>query len=182
MKEYLSETVTINQKWKQKVHLLKILPDQEMGNLLRLELLGQGWEEEKGHLQQSNGDWNLQFDPITRMLSISYDREEIIEASFDDEVDIYEHTDNREKARREAHDQIRSSLDQRLSGDKKKKEEELEREFEKVRESLLEKLETEMESAVENTHKHALRKKAASLGEVESIEDIDGELVIRVKV
>ncbi|MBT3783367.1 hypothetical protein HOF92_00240 [bacterium] len=182
VKESVSETISLNREWKRKVNLLKILPESEMGDLLCAELAELGWKGSEHKSSKEEGHWRLELDPITLLLSIIYDREEEVEASFDEEVEVYEVTDLEDKARQNAQDQAKENLDRRMNTARNRKETELLKELNQSRDEILNTLENELQAAVEQTHMNALKLKAAALGEIEAIEENSGEIVIRVKV
>lgn len=178
VKNSLRENISLKRKFRKKISLLKILPMEDMGELMRQELVAVGWQEDQSEIEHVNGDWSLRFDPITQMLSISYETQELFEADFDGEVDVYSENDSK----RMAQNQATSIAKGRLESEKNQRLEEMNNEFLKRKEEFLIELEGDLNLKIDQVLNKALRKKAASLGEVQSIEDTNGELVIRIKV
>lgn len=151
---------------------------EDMGELMCQELMKEGWIKDGDEAKQERGEWSLSFDPLTQMLSIVYTAEELFEAEYEEDILVYDSNDSKASARKTAMHIVgakgASMMNERLK--------DMDQEFLVKKEDFLIDLENALNPAIEQVMKEALKRKAASLGEVQSLEDTNGELIIRVKV
>ena len=169
----------------QKIELLTLLPADRMGGLLAIELEKDGWSRlQDGKVSSSGDQFDLEFDPITQQLKISYQDEQDIEVEYDDELSVYDHSDDYARASETAESTADKVLQKELNSKMKLSEVELLKKLDNSEDDFLSEIDEMLKSKIEKTHIEALKEKARGLGEVQSIhEDSEaGEVVIRVKV
>lgn len=185
VKKTCRETVKVGREWLQKIELLTLLPADRMGGLLAIELEKDGWKRQQdGKVSSSGEQFDLEFDPITQQLRISYQDEQDIEVEYDDELSVYDHSDDYARASETAESTADKVLQKELNSKMKLSELELLKKLDNSENDLLSEIDEMLKSKIEKTHIEALKEKARGLGEVQSIhEDSEaGEVVIRVKV
>lgn len=186
LKEKMAQTVNVGKEWRKRVQLLSLLPESQMGEILAEELLKNGWskEEDSNKLKQSKDGFDLEFDPVTRQLGIRYEEEEEVQVSANETQRVYDYYDREDVARERAEEALKSRLKGELKEAAETKEEEMLQDLERREAEILKLVDEAMSESIEKTHKEALKRKAGSLGEIESIEENDelGEVTIRVRL
>ena len=184
VKQTVKDTVKIGKEWRQKVEMLSLLPQVEMGELLGKFLEEEGWESEDGLMKSQRDKWKLEYDPLSSQMKITYDDEEEVSMTFDEEVDSYDYLDNEENAARSAKVRVEENLKDRVKLEADKRSKEMEGELEEVQKGFFEELELELRDLTEKVQVEALKRKARSIGQVESIteDQASGEVKIRVKL
>ncbi len=164
------------------LELLEILPAEQMAALLKEALRERGFEEEDGTMVRRDGDLTIRVDPATAAVTIHVEGEEAIELKGTKETKVFadlgkEHAEAVADGLRQA---IRKELEQRAE----EKSESLQRKVSAELEAQLGDISRELDQVVNEVTRAALKRKAASLGEIkEMAEDPQsGSLTIRVEV
>ena len=185
VKQTIRDTVNVGREWRQKIDLLQLLPADRMGGLLALELEKDGWEKaQDGKVTKKHDQFDLEFDPVTRQLKIVYEQEQDIELDIDREIDVYDYLDDESRANQEGHRKVIREADAELKEESQLLEKEMLKELESTQDEMLQEIDQVMQDKVEKAQIEALKEKARSLGDIQSIsENIEaGEVTIRVKV
>jgi hypothetical protein len=183
-KETIRNTVKVNEEWKSLVETLPILPQVEMAKLLSQELSKENdWSKTENIHKKEDGNWSIEYDEDSMLLSIQYDdektfeREEMIEVQgynpgYDDEPLI-------QKAVEIAKEKFKNE-----SVEVKEYEQTAKTKLKNEIEPKLNEIEELFQDLVEVVQVEALKTKARNIGEIESIsEDKEsGEIKIIVKI
>lgn len=163
--ETASRTVTASDHLKISVSLLGILPEEEMVELLREELSQDGWSREKdGAMERRKGGVRARLEPEGKEISITAEEQERVSAR----------SSSRDAAERTADklaEQAEASLKERVTRTLTQAEPDIR---------------ARLGEAVQRVYVRALKKKAASLGQIESMKeenhpDGEFEMVIKIK-
>jgi hypothetical protein len=164
------------------LEILEILPPESMGELLEDALRKRGFAEEDGAMVRRDGDITVRIDPTSAELTIRVEGAESVELQGTKETNVWldlgeEHKENVREGLRQA---IRKELQQRADT----KAEDLQREVSAELEAKLGDLSAKLDQVVNEVTREALKKKAASLGQIkEMAEDPEaGSLTITVEV
>lgn len=164
------------------LEMLEILPPEQMAALLKEALRERGFAEEKGEMVRRDGDVRIRVDPPTAAVTIEVEGCEEVELKGTKETSVFvdqgkEHEHAVAEGLRQA---IRKELDQRAA----EKTENLQRKVSAELEAQLGDISRELDQVVNEVTRSALKRKAASLGEIkEMAEDPEsGSLTIKVEV
>jgi hypothetical protein len=164
------------------LEMLEILPPEQMAALLKEALRERGFEEEEGEMVRRDGDVTIRVNPSTAAVTIEVKGCEEVELKGTKETSVFvdqgkEHEQAVAEGLRQA---IRKELDQRAE----EKTENLQRKVSAELEAQLGDISRELDQVVNEVTRSALKKKAASLGEIkEMAEDPEsGSLTIKVEV
>lgn len=186
LKDKMAQTIKVGKEWRKRVELLSLLPEKQMGEILAEELVKDGWikDGKSNKLSQSKDGFELEFDPVTRQLGIRYEEEEEVEVSAQVSANVYDYYDREDYATERAKENLKSHLKDKLELASESREDEMLQDLEKRESEILKLVDDAMSQTIEKTHKEALKRKAGSLGEIESIEENDdlGEVTIRVRL
>lgn len=185
IKKTYRETARIGREWRQKIDMLLLLPADQMGNLLAIELEKDGWKKQSdGKLSSSRDQFELEFDPVTQQLKIVYEQEKAVELKVDRELNVYDVSDDSQRAWQKGESLIHDEANQELSKLVTDKSKELLSDLNASEDDLLNEIDEIFRSKVEKAHIEALKQKAKSLGEIQSVSENSeaGEVVIRVRV
>tara|TARA_Y100000589_G_scaffold77713_1_gene71468 strand:- start:1278 stop:1859 length:582 start_codon:yes stop_codon:yes gene_type:complete len=185
VKQTLRDTVSVGREWRQKIDLLQLLPADRMGGLLALELEKDGWQRaQDGKVSKEHDQFDLEFDPVTRQLKIVYEQEKEVEMDVDREVNVYDYADDESRANREGHRKVIQEADGELQEEVQLLEKEMLTELESTQDQMLEEIDKMIQEKVEKAQIEALKEKAKSLGDIQSVSENTeaGEITIRVKV
>jgi ethanolamine utilization cobalamin adenosyltransferase len=161
------------------LELLDVLPREQMAELLARELAGAGFEEREGQWVRVDDEGvEVRVDPQQGTVTVSAASREQVEVSKTREVRAYAENDvvTRERARADIQAELESEVGEREKALQAKVTEKLEGKLGDLRQ--------ELDRISNRVTAEALKRKAASLGEVQEIsEDPEtGSLTIRVKI
>lgn len=161
------------------LELLDVLPREQMAELLARELAGAGFEEREGQWVRVDDEGvEVRVDPQQGTVTVSAASREQVEVSKTREVRAYAENDvvTRERARADIQAELESEVGEREKALQAKVTEKLEGKLGDLRQ--------ELDRISNRVTGEALKRKAASLGEVQEIsEDPEtGSLTIRVKI
>jgi hypothetical protein len=163
------------------LELIEVLPCDQMSQLLAAELKKQGFEEKDGQLVRKDKDVNIQVNPDTGEVTVSSEASQKVDLSATREGRSYDQAGPnakrvREDLKKEAQKDIDRQADAKTSDLQTKVTDRLERHLGDVRE--------ELDQVVNRVTAEALKRKAASLGQIKEItEDAQsGSLTIVVEV
>ena len=185
VKQTLRDTVSVGREWRQKIDLLQLLPADRMGGLLAFELEKDGWHKaQNGKVTKKHDDFDLEFDPVTRQLKIVYEQEQNVELDIDREVNVYDHFDDESRANQQGHQKVIQEAGGELQEEAKLLQKEMLEELESTQDDVLREIDQMIQDKVEKAQIEALKEKARSLGDVQSISENTeaGEVTIRIKV
>ena len=164
------------------LELLEILPPEQMAALLKEALRERGFEEENGKMVRRDGDLTIRVDPATAAVTIQVAGCEEIELKGTKETNVFvdegkAHEDVVAEGLRQA---IRKELEQRAE----EKTENLQRKVSAELEAQLGDISRELDQVVNEVTRSALKRKAASLGEIKEMSEDpqSGSLTIKVEV
>jgi len=97
---------------------------------------------------------------------------------------VYDHLDDESRANRAGHQKVIQEADGELKQEAKLVEKEMLKELESTQDKVLQEIDHMMQDKVEKAQIEALKEKARSLGDIQSISENTeaGEVTIRVKV
>jgi hypothetical protein len=181
VKESLTRDIAASDEVCSDLEILEILPADQMADLLRGELKGRGFEEAGGKLVRSENGVTVSVDPKTGEVSVK--------AEIADNVDLTAERDDwgyddvgpgAEAIRRRAQEQLKQDLERRAG----QQQAELQNEATERLEGAMDEVRKELSQAVNRITAAALKRKAASLGQIkEMTEDPEsGSLTITVEV
>lgn len=159
---------------KHRLELLPILSPERMRAEVSEELKNHGFERDLDHsMKRQDEEVDLIWDESSGLFEIRITHRERIRAEVDGEIEA-ETPD--EKTATEHH------LERQLSIQEQAIDQKLEQDFAALLDRLDQDLEPLLLEVQQAAHKKALIEKAGRLGEIETVEDQNGEVVIRVKV
>ncbi|MEK6236601.1 MAG: hypothetical protein N2C14_17980 [Planctomycetales bacterium] len=181
----VSETLTRILRAKDHVstqlEILEILPQDQMAELLEKELVERGFERDGERLVREHDGVSVVVEPKTGTVTTQAETSEEVDVKGNRETRVYdENTSRRKEIQEDLRDQLRRDLDKKADG----KEQELQRAAtERLEDELLD-LRGELDQAVNRVTAEALKRKAASIGQIkEMTEDPEsGSLTIVVEV
>ena len=182
VKESLRRDLSASDEICSDLELLEILPPEQMGELLKGELKQRGFEEEDGKLvrREENGIV-VRIDPKTGEVSISAETQETFEQEANREGYGYDDVGpGEEQIRKRLAEEAKQDLERRAEQQQSR----LQKEATEKLEAELADLQKELSQAVNRVTAEALKRKAASLGQIrEMTEDPEsGSLTITVEV
>ena len=148
------------------LELIEVLPCDQMSQLLAAELKKQGFEEKDGQLVRKDKDVNIQVNPDTGEVTVSSEASQKVDLSATREGRSYDQAGPnakrvREDLKKEAQKDIDRQADAKTSDLQTKVTDRLERHLGDVRE--------ELDQVVNRVTAEALKRKAASLGQIKEI-------------
>ncbi|MCO4781114.1 MAG: hypothetical protein KC646_02225 [Candidatus Cloacimonetes bacterium] len=183
-KETIRNTVKVNEEWKSLIETLPILPQVEMAKLLSEELAKENdWSKSGNVHQKQDGNWTIEYDEESMLLSIEYDDEKTFEREETIEISGYNPGYSDEPLITSAIERAKEKFIQE-STEAKDYEKAAKNKLEQEIEPKLDEIEGLFQDLVEVVQIEALKKKARNIGEIESIaEDKEnGEVKIIVKI
>jgi FtsH ternary system domain X5 len=183
VKESLSRDLSASDEICSDLEILEILPPEQMSELLRQELKNRGFEDAGDGKVQRKGDngVTVTVDPKTGEVSVKSETAENVELEVEREDWAYDDLGpNSSSTRQRLQDQAKKDLERKAEQQQSKLQsqatERLEGEMDDTR--------TELGQAVNAVTREALKRKAASLGQIkEMTEDPQaGSLTIKVEV
>jgi len=163
------------------LEVLQILPPEQMADLLKEELEKRGFEEKDGSLTRTANGVTVRVDPASGEVSVKAELEDKVDLKAERDDWSYDDVGPGEDAiRRRLQEQIRQDLERRAGA----QQSQLQNEATEKLEAQLNEVRKELSQAVNRVTAEALKKKAASLGQIkEMTEDVEsGSLTITVEV
>lgn len=183
----LCETVCVEKEWRSKVRVLPILEKSEVGKLLAEELMASGWYQTADGCRKKTDNWDAEFDALTLDLNMKFreDQQVTVERG---ETEVVVDSDwagrTKEEHQRAGEEVLQGILRADISREKAKVAKEFEQKLQDSKDDYFAKVGQEIKEGLNKAHAKALKKKAASLGEIQHIEEDEksGELTIRVRI
>lgn len=181
VKESLARDLAASDEVCTSLEILEILPAEQMAELLRGELAGRGFEEQEGELVQTGNGVTVRVDPKTGDVSVKADAADRIDIKAERDDWTYDDVGPGEEAiRRRLQEQLKQDLERRVTQEQCQ----LQNEATEKLEGHLDEVRKELSQAVNRVTAEALKRKAASLGQIkEMTEDPEsGSMTITVEV
>ncbi|PCJ17227.1 MAG: hypothetical protein COB02_14375 [Candidatus Cloacimonadota bacterium] len=185
LKVRVRETIKVNEEWKSLVEVLPILPQVEMAQLLSQELEKENDWSKKGTIHsKKDGNWSMDYDEESMLLSIVFDEEKTFEKEEVRHVNVYNPGyDNDDRYTEIERKKIRTKMSQNhvdMTDYKKETEQKLSDETE----PKLNEIDDLFQTLVEKVQIKALKSKAKNIGEIESIteDQSSGEIKIVINI
>lgn len=181
VKESLQRDLTASDEVCSGLEILEILPPEQMAELLRGELKGRGFQDEGEKLVRSENGVTVTVDPKTGEISVKAETSDNVDLKAERDDWGYEDVGPGEGVlRQRAQEQLKQDLERRASQQQAK----LQTEATEKLEGHLDDVRKELGKAVNRVTAEALKRKAASLGQIkEMTEDPEsGSLTIKVEV
>jgi hypothetical protein len=164
------------------LEILEILPPEQMAELLKGELQGRGFSEEDGVMVRKDASGiTITVDPCSGEVTVKAEKDQTVELSGEREGWGYDDVGPVQSTlRKNLQEQVIQDLERRAEAERERMQsqvtDKLERQMDDVRQ--------ELGKAVNRVTVEALKRKAASLGEIrEMSEDAEtGSLTIKVEV
>jgi hypothetical protein len=181
VKESLRKDLTASDEVCSDLEILEVLPADQMAELLRGELKERGFQEEGDKLIRRDGEVTVTVDPSSGEVSVKSERADSVD--LEAQRDDWGYDDvgpGEEQIRRRAAEQLRQDLERRAGQQQAR----LQTEATEKLEGVLDDVRKELGQAVNRITAEALKRKAASLGQIkEMTEDPEsGSLTITVEV
>lgn len=178
--ESLRRHVEVSDGIQSKLEILEVLPPEQLAEILKRELAGAGFEEgEEGEWVRVDEDGvEVRVDPEAGTVTVAAGAEELVELERERQVSAWAENDAavRERGQKALKAELEDELDERSK--------DLQAEVTKKLEGKLGDLRQELDRISNKVTAEALKRKAASMGEVQEVsEDAEtGSLTIRVKI
>ncbi len=181
VKENLTRDLTASDEVCSDLEILEILPREQMAELLRGELQGRGFEDEDGKLVRHDDAITVTVDPNTGEISVK--AEAVDSVTLEAQRDDWGYDDvgpGEDTIRRRVQEQLKQDLERRAGQQQSR----LQTEATEKLEGHLDEVRKELSQAVNRVTAEALKRKAASIGQIkEMTEDPEsGSLTIKVEV
>lgn len=178
LSESLRRHVKVDDGIQSSLELLDVLPREQMAELLKRELEAAGFEEREGILVRVEDGIEVRVDPEEGTVTVSASTEQDVEVEVTRDIRTYAENDNRTR------EQARATIRAELEGQVDEKQKQLQAEVTEKLEGKLGDLRTELDRITNRVTGEALKRKAASLGEIQEISEDpqSGSLTIRVKI
>lgn len=181
VKESLKKDLSASDEVCSDLEILEILPSDQMAELMRGELKGRGFTEQEGKLVRTDEGITVTIDPALGEVSVKAEAADSVELKAQRDDWGYDDVGSSETAiRRRMGEQLKQDLETRAE----KEQTRLQIEATEKLEGRLDDLRKELGQAVNRVTAEALKRKAASLGQIkEMTEDPEsGSLTITVEV
>jgi FtsH ternary system domain X5 len=181
VKESLTKDLAASDEICSDLEILDILPREQMAELLRGELKGRGFKEEGDKLVRNDEGVTVSVDPTCGEVSVKSERADSVELQAQREDWGYDDAGpGQEELRRRASEQLKQDLERRAAQQQAR----LQTEATEKLEGRLGDVRKELSQVVNRITAEALKRKAASLGQIkEMTEDPEsGSLTITVEV
>lgn len=181
VKESLQRDLSASDEVCSGLEILEILPPEQMAELLRGELKGRGFQDEDGKLVRSENSVTVTVDPRNGEISVKSETRDSVDLKAERDDWGYEDVGPGEGVlRQRAQEQLKQDLERRASQQQSK----LQTEATEKLEGHLDDVRKELSKAINRVTAEALKRKAASLGQIKELtEDADsGSLTIKVEV
>lgn len=178
--ETLRRHIEVADGLQSRLEILEVLPREQTAEILKAELAKRGFEEaEDGQWSRTDEDGVVvRVEPIEGTVTVTAGTDEHIHIAREREVTAWAEND---KASR---DRGKAALAAELEGEVEAREKELQAEVTEMLEGKLGDLRRELDQVSNKVTAEALKRKAASMGEIQEVsEDPEsGSLTIRVKL
>jgi hypothetical protein len=180
--ESLTQVIRAGDHVSTRLEVLEILPAETMADLLRAELVEQGFEVREKALVRTRDGITVEVDPATGTVTVRSETEQSVELKTTREGHVYD--DDSVESRRSAEERLREvakgDLDEQAAG----REKALQKEVTDRLERQLADVQRELGGVVNRVTAEALKQKAAQLGEIRELtEDPEtGNLTIVLEV
>jgi len=186
-REAVEETVEVGKKWKKKIRTLPVLPKERMHDIIADQFeQDPDWEKtEDGNLRKEiDENWSMELDPDSMQVEIEYKDEDTISLEKEEEMQVYDHGDNEERAKEKGKTQLKAKLQKEAEQQGAEWQERAKEQAKEQYESEIEqKVSQEIKEKVEKGNVEALKEKARSLGQVESESDQgNGEYQVKIRL
>lgn len=163
------------------LELLDILPAEAMRGLLADELKRRGFQEKEGKLSRENGGIRVTVDPATGEVKVT--SEEKTEATIEGEHEGMGF-DDLGPSQRDIEAKLRKELGKDIEERAKRLEADLQKKATEQLEKGLAEVSGELDQVVNAVTREALKRKAATLGQIKEISEdaASGSLTIKVEV
>ena len=179
VKEGLNRVITKKDRVSTKLDLLEILCPEEMADMLEKELKGRGFECNGESLSREQDGVVVSVDVDTGVVTVTAKNEKEINLEQVQEG----MADEDFEQQNEAEEKLRKQVKEGLEAKAKAEEEELQKEVTNRLEAGLAGVKTELNQAVNRVTAEALKKKAASLGNIKQLsEEPGGNMTIVLEV
>jgi hypothetical protein len=166
VRESLKRVVRGRDNVSTQLEVLEVLPREQMGALLREELLGRGFKEKGELLVRNEKGVTVTVDPQTGKVTVQSDVSEAVEVDGERETRSYTDTGpGANKVRELLREEVRKDLEQRIE----KEEGRLQSKATDQLEARLGDLRKELDQAVNRVTAEALKQKAATMGQIKEI-------------
>jgi hypothetical protein len=182
VQESLKKDLSASDEICTELEILEILPPESMGELLKDSLRQRGYAEEDGKMVRRDGDITVSIDPNSAEVTIRIEGAESLELQGTKETSVW--LDLGESHKEQVREGLREAIHKELKERAEAKSEELQRQVSGELEAKLGDLSAELDQIVNEVTREALKKKAASLGQIKELtEDPQaGSLTITVEV
>ena len=181
VKESLSRDLAACDEVCSNLEILEILPSEQMAELLRAELIERGFAEEGEKLARTEKGVSVTVDPKTGEVAVKAEAADTVELKAQRDDWGYDDTGpGEESIRRRLQEQLKQDLERRAT----QQQAQLQNAATEKLEGHLDDVRKELNQAINRVTAKALKKKAASLGQIkEMTEDPQsGSLTITVEV
>lgn len=181
VKESLQRDITASDEVCSDLEILEILPKEQMADLLKGELQGRGFEEQDGKMVRHDEGVTVTVDPQTGEVSVKAEAADSVDLQAQRDDWGYDDVGPGEEAiRRRASEQLKQDLERRAAQQQAR----LQTEATEKLEGKMDEVRKELSQTVNRITAEALKRKAASLGQIkEMTEDPEsGSLTITVEV
>jgi hypothetical protein len=184
--ESLRRHVEVSDGIQSKLEILEVLPPEQLAEILKAELAAAGFEELGEGEEGKAGEWvrvdedgvEVRVNPEEGTVTVAAGAEELVELERERQVSAWAENDAavRERGQKALKAELEDELDERSK--------DLQAEVTKKLEGKLGDLRQELDRISNKVTAEALKRKAASMGEVQEVsEDAEtGSLTIRVKI
>ena len=181
VKESLQRDLSASDEVCSTLEILEVLPPEQMAELLRGELKGRGFKDEGEKLVRRDNGITVTVDPKTGEVSVKAEKSDSVDLKAERDDWGYEDVGPGEGViRQRAQEQLKQDLERRAGQQQAR----LQTEATEKLEGHLDDVRKELGKAVNRVTAEALKRKAASLGQIkEMTEDPEsGSLTIKVEV
>lgn len=181
VRESLQKDLSASDEVCSNLEILEILPQEQMADLLRGELQGRGFEDVGGKLVRTENGVTVTVDPKSGDVGVKAEAADSIELKA--ERDDWGYDDagpGEEMIRRRAQEHLKLDLERRAS----QQQAQLQSEATEKLEGAMEDVRKELGQAINRVTAEALKKKAASIGQIKQMTEdpASGSLTITVEV
>jgi hypothetical protein len=182
VRETLRQVIRAEDHIGTRLELLEILPPEAMGELLRRELIGRGFQPQQGALVRRRDGVTVTIEPEAGTVTVQAEMDQEVEHEAVREGTTYD--DWGRAGRKETEQQLREGIRQEFQQKAEKQTAQLQREVTDRLERHLQELQPELDQVANRVTAEALKQKAAQIGQIkEMTEDPQtGSLTIVLEV
>ncbi len=181
VKESISRDLSASDEICSDLEILEILPGEQMSDLLKGELQGRGYEEKEGKMVKEQNGVEIAVDTNSGEVSIKAEKKETVKIETEKEGYGYDDVGpNEGTIKKSLSEQAKADLERRAQ----KQQERVQAEATEKLEGVMGDVRKELNDAVNSVTREALKRKAASMGQIKEMsEDPEaGSLTIKVEV